>query len=97
MNLATYGTITGNITDSTGAVLAGATVQAANVATGVSKETVSDARGAFIFSDLIPGIYDVSFQLSGFKGVVQKGVRVDSNSVRRLDVPLEMRGLVLRH
>ena len=36
-----YGTITGNVTDATGGALAGATVQAVNVATGVSKETVT--------------------------------------------------------
>ena len=88
-----YGTITGNVTDSTGGALAGATVQVVNVATGVAKETVSDARGTFIFSDLIPGVYDVSFQLSGFKGLSHKGVRIDSNSVRRLDVPLEVSGV----
>ena len=88
-----YGTITGNITDTTGGALAGATVQVTNVATGAAKETVSDARGGFIFSDLIPGVYDVAFQLTGFKGVVQKNVRVDSNSVRRMDVPLEVSGV----
>src|SRR5688572_30178414 len=88
-----YGTITGNVTDSTGGALAGATVQAVNVATGVSKETVSDTRGTFLFGDLLPGVYDVSFQLPGFKGLVQKGVRVETNTVRRLDVPLEVSGV----
>ena len=88
-----YGTLTGNVTDSTGGALAGATVQVVNVATGVAKDTISDARGTFIFSDLIPGVYDVSFQLSGFKGLSHKGVRIESNTVRRLDVPLEVSGV----
>ena len=85
-----YGSITGQVTDSTGGALPGTNVQVVNVGTGVTKSTVTDPRGAFIFSDLIPGVYDVSFELTGFKNVVQKGVRVDSNSVRRIDVPLEV-------
>ena len=59
-----YGTITGNVTDQTGAVLPGTTVQVVNTATGVAKTAVTDARGVFLFSDLIPGAYDVSFDLS---------------------------------
>ena len=85
-----YGSMTGKVTDSTGGALPGTNVQAVNVGTGVTKATVTDPRGGFIFSDLIPGVYDVSFELTGFKNVVQKGVRVDSNSVRRMDVPLEV-------
>src|SRR5262245_10325246 len=88
-----YGTITGTVTDSTGGALRGATVVAINVETGVTKETVTDARGAFLFSDLTPGVYDVSIELSGFKGVMQRGVRIESNSVRRLEVPLEVSGV----
>ncbi len=88
-----YGTITGTVTDSTGGALRGATVLAINVETGVTKETVTDARGAFLFSDLTPGVYDVSIELSGFKGVMQRGVRIESNSVRRLEVPLEVSGV----
>ena len=88
-----YGTITGNVTDGTGAVLPGTTVQALNVDTGVSKATVTDARGAFLFSDLIPGVYDVSFEISGFRKVVQKGARVESNAARRVDVKLEVSGV----
>ena len=88
-----YGTITGNVTDGTGAVLPGTTVQALNVDTGVLKTTVTDARGAFLFSDLIPGVYDVSFEISGFKKVIQKGARVDSNAARRVDVKLEVSGV----
>src|SRR5262245_41035493 len=82
-----YGTITGTVNDSTGGALPGTTVQVVNVGTGVTKQTVSDERGTFLFSDLAPGVYDVSFELSGFKTFVQRGVRVDSNAVRRIDVP----------
>lgn len=78
-----YGTITGNVTDSTGGALAGATVQAVNVATGVSKETVTDTRGTFLFGDLIPGAYDVSFQLSSRIRETTSPTPAHSGSLRR--------------
>src|SRR5262249_11415020 len=76
-----YGTITGNVNDSTGAALPGVTVQAKNTGTAVVKTVVTDERGVFVFSDLVSGVYDVSFELSGFRTVLQQGVRVDSNTV----------------
>jgi hypothetical protein len=85
-----YGTITGNVNDSTGAALPGVTVQAKNTGTGVVKTVVTDERGAFVFSDLVSGIYDVSFELSGFRTLLQRGIRVDSNTVRRLEGILEV-------
>ena len=88
-----YGTITGRVTDPSGGILPGTTVQVVNTETGVTKTAVTDERGAFIFSDLISGVYDVSFEISGFKQLVQRGIRVDSNSVRRLDVPLQVSGV----
>ena len=88
-----YGTITGTVIDASGGVLPGATVTALNVDTGVTKATIADERGAFNFSDLVPGVYDVTFQLSGFKNVVQKAARVESNAVRRVDAKLEVSGV----
>src|SRR5215471_4488921 len=85
-----YGTITGNVNDSTGAALPGVTVQARNTDTGVVKNAVTDERGVFVFSDLVSGVYDVSFELSGFRTVLQRGVRVDSNTVRRVDGTLDV-------
>src|SRR5215472_1600793 len=85
-----YGTITGNVSDSTGGTLPGVTVQATNTGTGVVKSAVTDERGAFVFSDLVPGSYDVSFELSGFRTLLQRDIRVDSNAVRRVDGTLEV-------
>ena len=54
-----YGSLRGNVTDQTGAVVpAGAKVQALNVNTNGSRSTTTDSRGAYAFSDLQPGIYD---------------------------------------
>jgi len=85
-----YGSLTGTITDSTGGVLPGTSVQVTNVETGVTKTAVTESSGGFLFSDLVPGVYDVAFELQGFKKVVQKGIRVDSNAVRRVDARLDV-------
>ena len=47
-------------------------------------------RGTFNFSDLIPGVYDVTFELTGFKTLAQRGMRVETNTVRRVDARLEV-------
>jgi hypothetical protein len=88
-----YGTLTGNVTDSSGGITANVKVQALNVGTNVAKSTTTDNRGVYLFSDLLPGVYDVSFETQGFKTLAQKGVRVDSNTVRRVDARLEVSGV----
>ena len=88
-----YGTLTGNVTDSSGATTANVKVQALNVGTNVTKSTTTDNRGVYLFSDLLPGVYDVTFETQGFKTLAQKGVRVDSNTVRRVDARLEVSGV----
>jgi hypothetical protein len=88
-----YGTLTGNVTDTSGGGAAGAKVQALNVGTNVAKSATTDDRGVYLFSDLLPGVYDVTFETPGFKTLVQKGVRVDSNAVRRVDARLEVSGI----
>ena len=85
-----YGTITGNVTDATGASLSGTTVVAVNTGTGVAKTATTDDRGTFSFSDLVPGTYDVTFETKGFKKLTTRGVRVDTNTVRRVDANLEV-------
>jgi hypothetical protein len=85
-----YGSLTGTVTDPQDAVLPGVQVVVTNVDTGVSKSTSTDRTGAFLFSDLVPGVYDVSFDISGFNKVVQRAVRIDSNAVRRVDTQLQL-------
>src|SRR5215471_13711332 len=72
------------------ALAASVAAQVTNVATGVTKTAVPESSGGFLFSDLVPGVYDVTFELQGFKKVVQRGIRVDSNTVRRVEARLEV-------
>ena len=59
-------TLTGSVTDPSGAVIAGAKVTALNKATGAKRETVTTSAGLFVMSDLAPGDYDVSIQADKF-------------------------------
>lgn len=88
-----YGTLTGNVTDESGAAIAHVQVRALNVATNVAKSGTTDARGAYQFNDLLPGSYEVTIENAGFKTIVQKGVRIDTNAVRRVDARLVLSGV----
>jgi len=88
-----YGSLTGNVTEQTGAVVSGAKVEALNVNTGVSKETTSDDAGRYLFSDLQPGVYKVTIAAANFKTLVQEDVRIDANTVRRIDAQVQTTGV----
>jgi hypothetical protein len=63
----TLGTITGEVRDSTGSVVPGATVTVVNKATNATRTTQSNAVGLFDFPALPPGTYTVMSELEGFK------------------------------
>src|SRR5215510_567028 len=85
-----YGSLTGNVTDPTGAIVAGAKVEALNVGTGVSTSVVTDERGAYLFSNLQAGVYKVTVTAQSFKALAQENVRIDANATRRLDAELQV-------
>src|SRR5688572_26086568 len=88
-----YGTLTGNVTDPSGASAAGAKVTVTNVGTGVVKAVTTDERGAFVFSDLLPGTYDLVVEAASFQPFTQRGIVLTSNTVRRVDVELSVSGV----
>jgi hypothetical protein len=69
--------MTGTVTDATGAVVSGANVTVTNIATNVSKTVQTGSNGAFQVTDLIPGIYTVKVQLSGFQLAVYTNIGVE--------------------
>ncbi|MBB6145286.1 hypothetical protein HNQ77_003244 [Silvibacterium bohemicum] len=85
-----YGTLTGNVTDPSGAAIPGATVKALNVATGVEREATSNAEGIYLFNDLIPGTYQVTASASGFAPLQQGGIELLPNTSQRVNVQLKV-------
>src|SRR4029077_5654570 len=61
-----YGSLTGNVTDGTGAAIAGAKVEVVNMGTGQAKSDLTDERGVYIFSDLLPGTYKITISAPAF-------------------------------
>jgi Carboxypeptidase regulatory-like domain/TonB dependent receptor len=82
------GTITGTVTDSTGAVLVGSTVTITNEGTDVGQTTTTDAQGRYLVPLLPIGSYDVQAKLSGFQTVVHKGITVAVGATPVVDFSL---------
>ena len=85
-----YGSILGDIKDSSGALVPGATVVVTNKSTGLSRELVSDQSGRFTFGDLPAGVYIFKVTQQGFKAFEQTSVTVTINNITRVDVVLEI-------
>ena len=68
------GTILGTVTDNTGAVLPGATVQVINSATGIARNTVTGGAGDYAVPSLTPGGYKVIVRAAGFGEVVTNNI-----------------------
>jgi Carboxypeptidase regulatory-like domain len=85
-----YGTLTGNVTDPGGAAIPKAHVEATEQNTNVKRESDTDERGVYSFTDLQPGIYRVAISAPSFKTFITNNVEVLTNSVRRLDVPMQI-------
>ena len=62
----TTGVIQGAVSDSTGANLPGVTVEARNLDTNQGRTQVTESDGRFVFLQLAPGSYRLSFTLAGF-------------------------------
>lgn len=81
-------TISGTATDTTGAAMVGAKIQATNTETNISQSTVSDAQGRYTISDLPVGTYSVQASQSGFRTVVHTGVTISVGSTVVVDFSL---------
>ncbi len=86
-----YGSLTGNVTDPSGAVVPGAQVEALDIATGVSRQTTTDSVGVYRFPGLLPGVYKVTISAANFGAMATENVRVDVNTTRRVDVQLQLK------
>ena len=65
-----YGTLTGNVTDSSGAAVPAATIVALNTGTGISRQATSDDHGVYVFNDLQAGPYKITVSAPSFATVV---------------------------
>src|SRR5437773_9841743 len=84
------GTVTGTVSDATGAVIPGASVVATNTETATRYETVSTETGNYTLSQLPAAVYQLSVELPCFKRYVRQGITVLVAQTLRIDVALEV-------
>jgi hypothetical protein len=84
------GRIVGTVTDSTGAVIAGAEVKALETATNRTLVTTTNATGNYSLNEVPRGEYVVEVAAAGFKHFVRKGVSLAIGQQARVDVSLEI-------
>jgi hypothetical protein len=82
--------ISGTIKDPSGASVAGATVAATNVGTGITQTATTNDQGFYSFQTLPLGKYTVEVQKPGFKVYRQTEIPVDVNSALTVDVALQV-------
>jgi Carboxypeptidase regulatory-like domain/TonB-dependent Receptor Plug Domain len=83
------GSVLGNVTDSSGAAIAGAQVLVKNTATGLERTTVTTSDGSYLVPELPIGTYNVSVAMTAFQAFVASGVQVAVASQKRVDVVLK--------
>ena len=87
---AVYGSLSGTVTDSSGAVLPGATVTITSLERQTVDTAVTNESGNFIRERLLPGEYEVKAELSGFKTAVVPRVRVSVDTQTPVSFSLEL-------
>ncbi len=85
-----YGSVTGTVSDQSGAAVPKAHVTLTNRATGVARETDADENGHYLITDVSPGSYDLKVTAGGFRPLTQTNLTVTANTVTNADVGLQV-------
>jgi len=84
------GTVVGLVTDSTGAVVAAATVTLRDTSTGSSRNTTTNDAGRYVIVNVAPGTYDVTFTKQGFAETKATGTSVRVAVTTTVNVSLQV-------
>ena len=79
----------GTVSDTSGALVARATVTVTNIRTNISVKTETDDAGFYVIPSLRPGEYSVTAESAGFSKIVRTGVTLQVAQVARIDVTLQ--------
>jgi hypothetical protein len=87
-------TLTGTVHDASGAILPGVTVEASSPALiEKTKSAVSDGTGQYRIIDLRPGVYEVTFTLTGFSTVKREGIELTGSFVATINADMKVGAL----
>lgn len=84
------GTISGAVTDPSGAVVPGAQIVVKEVHTGTVNRTKSDAAGQYVVPFLLPGDYSITATAQGFETLTRQGVTLESQAHPIVDLALKV-------
>lgn len=84
----TTATIVGNVVDSTGAAVSGATVTVTNTGTNTTRTTATDNDGKYSIPSLTPGPYALAIEMAGFRKQQVSGIVLDASQTARQDFAL---------
>ncbi|HVN03025.1 MAG TPA: carboxypeptidase regulatory-like domain-containing protein [Bryobacteraceae bacterium] len=87
-----YGSISGTVSDASGAVVPGATITAFEAATKIGTTGKSNSEGQYNLIQLRPGLYDITAEANGFKMLSRPNINVDVAGRVTLDLRLEVGG-----
>jgi hypothetical protein len=82
--------LTGVLADPTSSVIPGATVSLMNTATNEKRTTKTSAEGRYVFSQLLPGSYELSAEATGFKTFVRQGVVLSANQTAEVNASMQV-------
>ena len=86
----TFGSIAGEVTDPSGAVVPNAAVSVTNSETSSSRSTTTNTSGLYVFPDLVPGTYSVKVQNPGFRTAVKGSIILQVQQAARVDFVLDV-------
>ena len=87
---AVTGTLTGYVTDPSGAAIPNANVNATEVHTNVITARATDSTGLYLITNLVPGDYNLSAEARGFKTFIQRQIHLEVDATVRTDAKLEL-------
>ncbi|MBZ2185184.1 MAG: TonB-dependent receptor [Bryobacter sp.] len=88
-----YGSLVGNVNDTSDAAVPDAEVKARQAGTGLVRTTRTNSAGLFSLSTLPSGVYEISITKEGFRGFLQKEVTISANAATRIDAQLQVGGV----
>jgi hypothetical protein len=88
----TSGSLTGVVTDPTGAVIPGAKVNLTDASKGYNYPATTDSVGRYVITNLLPSTYKLSVEAPGFRTYLREGIVVDVGARVALDAHLEVGG-----
>jgi hypothetical protein len=83
-------TLSGVVSDSSGAVVAGAQVSIKNLATGITRDIVTDTAGVYLAPNLLPGEYMVTTTAKGFATTIQARIALEVAAQQALNITMKV-------